>query len=322
MLLLIVFSNSFLQLSAGSSSPDLSDKLRYPVFVRTVPSDTDQTKALAKLMAKNRWDWIGVIYSDDDYGKAAFKSFLNYAESNGICLAYREVLYHYSDHKDTMQRVKKIALQIRSSKAQVVLLILKAELVELIFKEMIKSNTSRIWIASDAWSRSRSLDHLEGINTIGDILGFSFVAKKSESFDNYLKNLKTTPGGHNHFIDEYKNLRFNCSEECFSSNPPHYCPTPDHLAMKSDQACSITDPQNQNDDFLTKALDTSETFTDRLSVWATANALKTLLKCNSTSCSGEIDFQPWKVRIIKNKNTFQKKRKVQHMCKVFFLPCL
>ncbi|KAM7367510.1 hypothetical protein PAMP_013802 [Pampus punctatissimus] len=194
-----------------------------------------------------------------------------------------------------MQRIKQVTQQIRSSNAQVVLLILKAEIVELLFKEIIRTNTSRTWISSDAWSRSRSLAHMDGINKVGDILGFTFVAVKSESFDNSLKNLTATPGGYNYFIDEYKNLRFNCSPECFSTNPPSYCSTPELLKIKSDNACNFADPQVQNDDFLIRALDTSESFTDRVAVWAVANALKTLMKCNSSSCSGEINFPPWKL---------------------------
>lgn len=249
------------------------------------------------MMAHYGWTWVGVVYGDDEYGKAAFQSFLKDAEKNSVCLAYQEVLPHYSDQEDSMQRIKQVTQQIRSSNAQVVLLIVRVEVVELLFKEMIRTNTSRIWISSDAWSRSRYLAHLDGINKVGDILGFNFVAVRSESFDNYLKNLTTTPGGYNHFIDEYKNLRFNCSSECFSTNPPAYCPTHDLLKTKSGNACNFTDPQGQNDDFLVKALDTSEAFTDRVAVWAIANALKTLLKCNSSSCSGEINFPPWKVRI-------------------------
>lgn len=241
------------------------------------------------------WDWVGVVYGDDEYGRAAFQSFLRDAEANSVCLAYQEMLPHYSDHSQSIQRMKQVAQQIRSSNAQVVLLILKAELVKVIFKEMIRTNTSRTWIASDAWSRSWSVAQMDGINKIGDILGFTFVAGKSESFDNYLKNLTATPGGYNHFIEEYKNLRFNCTSECFSNEPPSYCPTPDLLKIKSANACNFKDPQEQNDDYLVKALDTSTVFLNKVAVWAVANALKKLLKCNSSSCLGEINFPPWKV---------------------------
>ncbi|XP_029281762.1 olfactory receptor CB1 [Cottoperca gobio] len=282
-------------LSSTSSAPDLSDKLRYPVFMRTIPSDKHQTKAVAKMMRHYEWNWVGVVYGDDEYGSAAFQSFLEDAEENGVCLDYQEVVPHYLDHSQSMQRIKQVALQIQSSSAQVVLLILKAELVELLFKEMIKTNTSRIWISSDAWSRSSSLAKMDGINKVGDILGFTFVTSKSKSFDEYLKNLTATPGGYNNFIEEYKSLRFNCTPECFSNKPPSYCPSPDLLKIKSGDACNFKDPQEQNDDYLVKALDTSDAFLNKVAVRATANALKKLLKCNSSSCSGEINFPPWKL---------------------------
>ncbi|XP_070782144.1 olfactory receptor CB1 [Enoplosus armatus] len=280
-------------LSSTASSPELSDKLRYPVFTRTIPSDKHQTKAVAKLMRHYGWNWVGVVYGDDDYGRAAFQSFFSSAEANSVCLAYQEMLPHYLDHSDSMQRIKQVAQQVRSSNAQVILLILKAELVEVLFKEMMRTNTSRTWIASDAWSRSWSLAQMDGINKVGDILGFTFVAGKSESFDNYLKNLTATPGGYNHFIEHYKNLRFNCTPECFSNKPPPYCPT--KTKMKSDTACNFKDPQEQNDDYLVRALDTSEAFLSKVAVWAVANALKKLLNCNSSACLGEINFPPWKL---------------------------
>lgn len=243
------------------------------------------------------WTWVGVVYGDDGYGKAAFQSFLGDAEANGVCLAYQEVLPQYLDHSHSTQRIKQVAQQIRSSSAQVVLLILKRELVKVLFEEMIRTNTSRIWIASDAWSRSSNIAQMDGINKVGDILGFTFVARKSESFDNYLKNLTATPGGYNRFIEEYKYLRFNCTPECFSNKPPSYCPTAELLNIKSDNACNFKDPLEQNDDYLVKALDTSKVFNNKVAVWAVANALKKLLNCNSSSCSGEINFPPWKVSI-------------------------
>ncbi|XP_074471791.1 olfactory receptor CB1 isoform X1 [Sebastes fasciatus] len=282
-------------LSSTSSTPELSDKLRYPVFMRTIPSDKHQTKAVAKMMHHYGWNWVGVVYGDDEYGRAAFQSFLGDAEENHVCLAFQEVLPHYLGHSHSMERIKQVAQRIRSSDAQVVLLILKAELVEVLFKEMINTGTSRTWIASDAWSRSRSLAQMDNINKVGDILGFYFVTGKSESFDKYLKNLTATPGGYNHFIEEYKSLRFNCTPECFSNKPPSYCPTPYLLKMKSGVACNFKDPQEQNDDYLVKSLDTSEAFLHKVAVWAIANTLKKLLKCNSSSCSGEINFPPWKL---------------------------
>ncbi|XP_042359600.1 G-protein coupled receptor family C group 6 member A [Plectropomus leopardus] len=280
-------------LTSVSSAPELSDKTRFPVVLRTVASDKHQTKAIARIVHQFGWNWIGVVYGDDEYGRGAFQGFLEAAEANSVCLAYQEMLSHYLD--DNIKRIRQVAQQIRSSSARVVLLIIREEVVEALFKEMISTNTSRIWIASDVWSKSKSLAQMESINKIGDILGFNFISHRSEVFDNYLKNLTATPGGYNLFIEEYKNLRFNCSSECFSNYPPSYCPSLKYLKMKSGHACGTENPQEQNDDYLIKASDTSDAFLHKVTVRAVAYALKKLLKCNSFSCSGEINFQPWKL---------------------------
>lgn len=281
-------------LSSTASSPVLSDKLRYPVFLRTIPSDVNQTNALTQLIAHFKWNWVGVVYRDDDYGKAALQSFLTEAQKANVCVAYQEVL-PFQFVQDSIQQVKQVAKQIRSSAAEVVLLILSSDFVKAIFKEMISTNTQKIWIATDSWSINRPLAQMEGINKVGDILGFTFIGGKSESFDNYLKNLSPPVGGYNHFIEEYKNLRFNCTPECFQDNPPNYCPPPDLLKMKSPKACNASNPQGQNDDYLVQTLDTSEAFLERVAVWATAYALKKVLQCNSSACAGETDFPPWKL---------------------------
>ncbi|XP_034017564.1 G-protein coupled receptor family C group 6 member A [Thalassophryne amazonica] len=299
------------QVSCTSSSPALSDKLSYPAFLRTIPSDVHQTKAVAKVMDYFNWTWVGVVYGDDSYGRGAFQSFLRDAEEMRVCVAYQEVLPHYLDHEDTPQRIKEVAERIRSSSAKVVLLILKVQLVKPLFEEMIRTSTSRTWIASDAWSRDQYLARLDGINTVGDILGFTFVSQRSKSLDNYLKNLQPPPEGHNYFIKEYKNLRFNCTPECFSEHPPSYCPSPEDLKIKSANACSVKDPQKENDDYLVEAMDTSQCYSERIAVWAVVSALQKLLRCNSSSCSDEINFPPWqllqelrKVKFELNKETF------------------
>lgn len=282
-------------MSSASSSPKLSDKGHYPVFLRTVPSDKHQVKAIAKLMNYYSWNWVGIVYEDGEYGRGAFQSFLYDAADSNVCLAYQEMLPYSENPSYSLQYIQHVSQQIISSSAQVVLLILRPELVEALFKEMIRTNTTRTWISSEAWSHSSLVSKMEGINMVGDILGLTFISHKSKSFDNYLTNLIATPGGHNSFIEEYKNLRFNCTPECFSVKPPPHCPPSQLLKIKSPNACNMEDPHTQNDAYLVNSLDTSSAQATREAVWALAYALQKLLKCNSSMCSGELNFPPWKV---------------------------
>ncbi|XP_072532711.1 G-protein coupled receptor family C group 6 member A-like [Salminus brasiliensis] len=276
------------QISCTSSAAALSDKLRYTSFFRVIPSNIHQTKALAKLMSHFKWKWVGVVTLDDDYGKGVFENFLIHAENEKICLAFQEVVPNYLNLN---QCIKEVAHQIRSSNATVVLLILRVQQVEMLFEEMIKTNTNRTWIASNTWSMARYLMKMKDINKVGDIIGINFITGNIPGFENYLQNLRPGPGARNDFIKEYKQMRFNCS---YSQQSEHTSPS----------ACSVTDPQEANDDYLLQAVDPTEAYTQRVAVYALAHAIKTLLKCNNTACSGDRDFLPWKLIDIFRKMNF------------------
>uniref|UniRef100_A0A671K310 Olfactory receptor C family, b1 n=1 Tax=Sinocyclocheilus anshuiensis TaxID=1608454 RepID=A0A671K310_9TELE len=248
----------------------LSDKLRYPSFMRVIPSDVYQTQALVKLMSHFSWNWVGVVYGDDDYGRAAYQSFMQESEGK-ICANFEKVVPHYLDHVDVDKHIKDVAQSIRKSKAKVVLLILKEQLVEKLFKEMIQTNTSRIWIASDAWSMNRFLTKMKDINKVGEIFGFSFSMGITPGFEDYLKNLRPTPGARNDFIEEYKQLRLNCS--------------------LSPSTCAVDD--------VLHAVDLREAYRERVAIHAFAHGLRVLLTCNETGCSGDTNFPPWQVRFLK-----------------------
>uniref|UniRef100_A0A9J7ZGP9 Olfactory receptor C family, b1 n=1 Tax=Cyprinus carpio carpio TaxID=630221 RepID=A0A9J7ZGP9_CYPCA len=253
----------------SSSSPVLSDKLRYPSFMRVIPSDVYQAQALVNLMSHFSWNWVGVVYGDDDYGRAAYQSFME--ESQGkICADFEKVVPHYLDHVDMDKHIKDVAQSIQKSGAKVVLLILKPQLVEKLFKEMIQTNTSRIWIASDAWSMNRYLTKMKDINKVGKIFGFSFSMGIIPGFEDYLKNLRPTPGARNDFIEEYKQLRLNCS--------------------LSPSTCAVDD--------VLQAVDLREAYRERVAMYAFAHGLRALLTCNESVCSGDTNFPPWQVRFL------------------------
>ncbi|XP_036418143.1 G-protein coupled receptor family C group 6 member A-like [Colossoma macropomum] len=277
------------QISCTSSSPALSDKSRYAAFFRVIPSDVYQTKALAKLMKHFNWDWVGVVTIDDEYGEPALQHFLVDSGYENICVEFQEVLPNYLGSLNIERRIKEVADVIRRSTAKVVLLILRPEHVEMLFQELIKTNTSRIWIASDAWSTARFVMKMKDINKVGDIFGFDFVTGIIPGFEDYLQNLTISPGVRNDFIREYKQLRFNCSQQSEHTSP---------------LACNVTDPLEANDDYLLHAVHLMEAYGQRVAVYAAAHAIRKLLKCNDTACSGAANLLPWQLVDILHKVNF------------------
>ncbi|KAK1171207.1 G-protein coupled receptor family C group 6 member A [Acipenser oxyrinchus oxyrinchus] len=287
------------QISPTSSASILSDKVRYPSFLRTIPSDVHQTKALAELVARFKWNWVGVIANDDDYGKSAVQSFVANTEQLGICIAFQELIPAYIGLGDIVNKIKNVADKIQNSSANVIVAFLKSELVIKLFTELLERNVSKTWIASDSWSGARDVASMHNIDKVGNIFGVSFKLGHVQGFEEYLKNLRPGPTATNKFIEEYKRLRFECTEEfvnytkCVSASSAIACNLTESLKLKSPMACNYTDPSSANDDFLVENIDV--TYSSHIAVRVVAHALRNLLKCNDTACERHVDFPPWQL---------------------------
>jgi ABC-type branched-subunit amino acid transport system substrate-binding protein len=73
------------QISPASTSTVLSDGAAYPYFLRTVPADGFQTKAVANLI-KNTFGWsqVAIVSSTDAYGSKGAQEFKAHASHAGI----------------------------------------------------------------------------------------------------------------------------------------------------------------------------------------------------------------------------------------------
>uniref|UniRef100_A0A8C4RP83 G-protein coupled receptors family 3 profile domain-containing protein n=1 Tax=Erpetoichthys calabaricus TaxID=27687 RepID=A0A8C4RP83_ERPCA len=296
------------QVSYASSAPDLSDKLRYPSFFRTVPSDVYQTEALAQLFSSLNWNWVGIISSDDSYGVSALRSFLSNAENVDICVEYQLTISSFVGTPNSNLEITKAVQTIKSSTAEVIVVFMKAELVIQLLTEVINQNISKTWIASDAWSTATIVAQINDFYKVGNIFGFSFKNGIIDGFEDYLRNLTPGPNAVNAFIEEYKRSRFGCNEnltnssECMSSSSG--CAQSSSIQIASPEVCKIKNPLEANDDFLVENLDHGGTYSTYLAVKAIAEALQSLLKCNGTVCNQSLNFPPWKVNKFFTKYTF------------------
>jgi hypothetical protein len=58
------------------------------MFMRTMPSDAFQVRALARLVSHFGWTWVGVIGLESDYARFAIQLFLHESSLYGVCAAY------------------------------------------------------------------------------------------------------------------------------------------------------------------------------------------------------------------------------------------
>ncbi|XP_017564502.1 extracellular calcium-sensing receptor-like [Pygocentrus nattereri] len=163
----------------------LSDHTRYPTFLRTVPSDAFQAKAMARLLRLLGWSWVGVISGDDAYGKSGVQILLQELEGSDVCVDYIEVI----PKSFALNRIRRIVERIQSSKAWVVVTFAISPDMEVLLREVVKQNvTDRQWIATEAWSTSSQHSALSGTCLAGT-LGFALRKVDIKGLGSYLAQL-------------------------------------------------------------------------------------------------------------------------------------
>ncbi|XP_032040359.1 G-protein coupled receptor family C group 6 member A [Aythya fuligula] len=288
------------QVSPASSAEILSDKIRFPSFFRTIPSDFHQTRAMAHLICESGWNWIGVIATDDDNGRFALESFGVQAMSNNVCIAFKELLPAYLSDKTFHTKVDHAVEKIvKETRVNVIVVFMRQFHVLKLFKKAIERNVNKIWIASDNWSTAVKISTMPNIRQLGTVVGFGFKSGDISTFQDFLKNLHEKPTENNKFLGEYIMLLSVCA----------------HLEYYDFQMCISNQSQDdlmQNvenkqhiwrDDFLNANIEPGFIHSTILAVYAIAHAIKG--QCKDRNCKDPSAFTPWelleelkKVRVI------------------------
>ncbi|KAK3548054.1 hypothetical protein QTP70_004287 [Hemibagrus guttatus] len=178
-------------ISHYSTCECLSDKRKYPSFLRTIPSDYHQTRALAEMVKHFGWTWVGAIRRDDDYGNNGMAAFTDAAEQLGICLEYSLPYFRtYSDEK-----VLKIIQQIKSSTSRVIIAFLAHWDLEILLQVFFEHNiTGYQWVGTEGWISDSELAAKDKHHILKGAIGLAIP--------------KTTVTGLKDFILDIKPLKF------------------------------------------------------------------------------------------------------------------
>uniref|UniRef100_A0A2K6F6K3 Extracellular calcium-sensing receptor n=1 Tax=Propithecus coquereli TaxID=379532 RepID=A0A2K6F6K3_PROCO len=195
------------QVSYASSSRLLSNKNQFKSFLRTIPNDEHQATAMADIIEYFRWNWVGTIAADDDYGRPGIEKFREEAEERDICIDFSELISQYSDEEEIQQVVE----VIQNSTAKVIVVFSSGPDLEPLIKEIVRRNiTGRIWLASEAWASSSLIAMPEYFHVVGGTIGFALKAGQIPGFREFLKKVHPKKSVHNGFAKEFWEETFNC----------------------------------------------------------------------------------------------------------------
>ncbi|XP_040190790.1 NACHT, LRR and PYD domains-containing protein 12-like isoform X2 [Rana temporaria] len=137
----------YTQISYGARDTLLSDRKMYPNFFRTVPDDEMQYVAIAKLLERLKWNWVGILTSDDEYGEREFRHLSKHLSDHGICIEFKILV--------SKENCDKIPPELRSSTTEVLII---CGSVSLYYYKFLYHNvpyyTEKTFIIPDSWSMS------------------------------------------------------------------------------------------------------------------------------------------------------------------------
>ncbi|XP_064159086.1 extracellular calcium-sensing receptor-like [Anguilla rostrata] len=258
----------------------LSDKTKYPSFLRTIPSDYYQSRALAQLVKHFGWTWVGALCSDNDYGNNGMATFVRAAQEEGICVEYSEAFFRTDPRED----IVRIAEIIRTSSSKVIVAFVSYSDMEVLLKELSLQNVTGLqWIGSESWISDSNIATGEWQHILRGSLGFAIPKAKIRGLKEFLLSIHPSAG-----IPIYNKLWetiFGCM-----------LPTPDN--KENANLCSGTESLSAVKNQYTDVSELQIANNVYKAVYAVAHALHDMYVCsqlNDTCKKGAGDTEPWQV---------------------------
>ncbi|KAM7399533.1 hypothetical protein PAMP_018800 [Pampus punctatissimus] len=195
----------FPQVSYCSTCSALESKFQFPTFLRTIPNDKHQSRAMAQLVLHFGWTWVGTIAADDDYGKYGIKDFKEQVEDAGVCISFSETLPKVI----SPESIQRIVQTVVESTAKIIVVFSSDVDLSPLIQELLNHNvTNRTWIASEAWVTSALINRPGVSSVLGGTLGFGVKRADIPGLQRHLLELDPYADP---LTEEFWETLFNCT---------------------------------------------------------------------------------------------------------------
>ncbi|XP_042195139.1 extracellular calcium-sensing receptor-like [Callorhinchus milii] len=246
----------------------LSNRNEYPVFYRTIPSDYHQSKALAQIIKKFGWTWIGTIRSNNDYGNFGMQAFVDIAQELDICIAFSESFYRTDSH----EKIRKIVNVIKSSTTKVIVAFVPMGEMRILLKEIISQNVTGIqWIGTEGWTTSQLISPEESARFLIGTIGPAIPMLEVKGLREFLLKIHPSSFPGNAFVKEFWETVFQCT---FPSGN-----TSQITALSTWQQCTGKEDLTQIHNVYSDVSVDGSSYNVYKAVYAFAHALHNMLSC-------------------------------------------
>ncbi|XP_029441512.1 extracellular calcium-sensing receptor-like [Rhinatrema bivittatum] len=195
------------QISYGSTVATLSDKNRFPSFLRTVPSDDLQSLGIARLITFFGWTWVGILAENNDYGLIGSQMLKEKLVKSGVCVAFYEIIPLFYSQEKTWHIVE----VVKKMTAKVIVVFSSAKNLYPVMLAIAKSDISgKVWIASDGWSEFPIFNEKDFFKLLKGTIGISFPTGNIPKFKDYLYDLHPFRTSEDIFVEQFWEESFGC----------------------------------------------------------------------------------------------------------------
>uniref|UniRef100_A0A674APG1 Metabotropic glutamate receptor 1 n=1 Tax=Salmo trutta TaxID=8032 RepID=A0A674APG1_SALTR len=198
------------QIAYSATSIDLSDKTLFKYFLRVVPSDTLQARAMLDIVKRYNWTYVSAVHTEGNYGESGMEAFKELASQEGLCIAHSDKIYSNAGEKHFDRLLKK--LRERLPKARVVVCFCEGMTVRGLLMAMRRLGVAGgefLLIGSDGWAdRDEVVEGYEQEAEGG--ITMKLQSEEVKSFDDYFLKLRLDTNIRNPWFPEFWQYRFQC----------------------------------------------------------------------------------------------------------------
>ncbi|KAM3869232.1 glutamate receptor, metabotropic 5a [Diretmus argenteus] len=197
------------QIAYSATSMDLSDKSLFKYFMRVVPSDAQQARAMVDIVKRYNWSYVSAIHTEGNYGESGMEAFRDMAAMEGICIAHSDKIYSNAGEQSFDKLLEKLRGHL--PKARVVACFCEGMTVRGILMAMRRRRLvgEFLLVGSDGWADR--YDVTDGYQR--EAAGGITIKLKSAYvtwYDDYYLNLRPDDNLRNPWFPEFWQHRFQC----------------------------------------------------------------------------------------------------------------
>uniref|UniRef100_A0A671PTX5 Metabotropic glutamate receptor 5 n=1 Tax=Sinocyclocheilus anshuiensis TaxID=1608454 RepID=A0A671PTX5_9TELE len=199
------------QIAYSATSMDLSDKSLFKYFMRVVPSDAQQARAMVDIVKRYNWTYVSAIHTEGNYGESGMEAFKEMAGKEGICIAHSDKIWSNAGEQNFDRLLAKLRKYLYLPKARVVACFCEGMTVRNILMAMRRQNLvgEFLLVGSDGWADRYDVTDGYVREAAGGIT-IKLQSPDVKWFDDYYLKLRPENNLRNPWFPEFWQHRFHC----------------------------------------------------------------------------------------------------------------